>query len=34
VFVVIVTIVTVTKRSIGSSNSYFDINDNDGEVYM
>jgi hypothetical protein len=34
VFVVTVTLMTVTRRSIGSANSYCDNNDNDGEVYM
>jgi hypothetical protein len=34
VFVVIVTIMTITRTSIGRANSYCDHNDNDGEVYM
>jgi hypothetical protein len=31
---VIVTIMTITRRFMGSANSYFDNNDNDREVYM
>jgi hypothetical protein len=34
VLAVILTIITITRRSIGRANSYCDNNDNDGEVYM
>jgi len=34
VLVVIVTIMTITWRSMGSANSYCDTNDNNGQVYM
>jgi hypothetical protein len=34
VLTAIVTIMTITGRSVCSANSYFDNNDNNGEVYM